>query len=52
MLGRGAAASGSAAAKPAYNSGDRATTRSIARQVIDAFEGYDAVVAPSVRAAA
>jgi len=33
--------------QPAYNSGDRATTRSIARQVIDAFEGYDAVVAPS-----
>lgn len=33
--------------QPAYNSGDRATTRSIARQVISAFEGYDAVVAPS-----
>jgi L-lactate dehydrogenase complex protein LldE len=33
--------------QPAYNSGDRATTRSIARQVIEAFEGYDAVVAPS-----
>ena len=33
--------------QPAYNSGDRATTRSIARQVINAFEGYDAVVAPS-----
>jgi L-lactate dehydrogenase complex protein LldE len=33
--------------QPAYNSGDRATTRAIARQVIDAFEGYDAVVAPS-----
>jgi L-lactate dehydrogenase complex protein LldE len=33
--------------QPAYNSGDRATTRDIARQVIDAFEGYDAVVVPS-----
>jgi len=33
--------------QPAYNSGDRATTRAIALQVIDAFEGYDAVVAPS-----
>ena len=33
--------------QPAYNSGDRATTRAIAIQVIEAFEGYDAVVAPS-----
>jgi L-lactate dehydrogenase complex protein LldE len=33
--------------QPAYNSGDRATTRAIARQVIDAFEGFEAVVAPS-----
>ncbi|MBY0322053.1 MAG: (Fe-S)-binding protein [Reyranella sp.] len=33
--------------QPAYNSGDRATTRAIATQVIEAFEGYDAVVAPS-----
>ena len=33
--------------QPAYNSGDRTTARAIARQVIDAFEGYDAVVAPS-----
>ena len=33
--------------QPAYNSGDRATTRDIARQVIATFEGYDAVVAPS-----
>jgi L-lactate dehydrogenase complex protein LldE len=33
--------------QPAYNSGDRATTREIAAQVIDAFEGFDAVVAPS-----
>lgn len=33
--------------QPAYNSGDRASTRAIAAQVIDAFEGYDAVVVPS-----
>ncbi|WP_421995695.1 (Fe-S)-binding protein [Reyranella sp.] len=33
--------------QPAYNSGDRDTTRAIARQVIEAFEGFDAVVAPS-----
>ena len=33
--------------QPAYNSGDRATTRAIAVQVINAFEGYDAIVAPS-----
>jgi L-lactate dehydrogenase complex protein LldE len=33
--------------QPAYNSGDRMTTRAIAAQVIDAFEGYEAVVAPS-----
>jgi L-lactate dehydrogenase complex protein LldE len=33
--------------QPAYNSGDRATTRAIAAQVIAAFEGFDAVVAPS-----
>ncbi len=33
--------------QPAYNSGDRATTRAIATQVIEAFQGYDAVVAPS-----
>jgi len=33
--------------QPAYNSGDRATTRAIATQVIKAFEGYEAVVAPS-----
>ena len=26
--------------QPAYNSGDRASTKAIARQVIDAFEGY------------
>jgi L-lactate dehydrogenase complex protein LldE len=33
--------------QPAYNSGDRQTTRTIATQVIDAFEGYEAVVVPS-----
>ena len=33
--------------QPAYNSGDRASTRAIATQVIDAFEGFEAVVAPS-----
>jgi len=33
--------------QPAFNSGDRATTRDIARQVIEAFAPYDYVVAPS-----
>jgi L-lactate dehydrogenase complex protein LldE len=33
--------------QPAYNSGDEADTRAIARGVIEAFEGYDYVVAPS-----
>ncbi|HEX5454956.1 MAG TPA: (Fe-S)-binding protein [Stellaceae bacterium] len=33
--------------QPAYNSGDRADAKAIARQVIDAFAGYDYVVAPS-----
>src|SRR5258707_3830592 len=33
--------------QPAYNSGDRGDTRAIARQVIDAFAGYDYVVVPS-----
>jgi L-lactate dehydrogenase complex protein LldE len=33
--------------QPAYNSGDKADTKAIARGVIDAFEGYDYVVAPS-----
>jgi L-lactate dehydrogenase complex protein LldE len=33
--------------QPAFNSGDRATTRAIAGQVIAAFEPYDYVVAPS-----
>ncbi len=33
--------------QPAYNSGDRATTRDIAAQVFKAFRPYDYVVAPS-----
>src|SRR4051794_993794 len=33
--------------QPAFNSGDRATTRAIAEQVIAAFEPYNYVVAPS-----
>src|SRR3954453_11139935 len=33
--------------QPAYNSGDKADTKAIARQVIAAFEGFDYVVAPS-----
>jgi L-lactate dehydrogenase complex protein LldE len=33
--------------QPAYNSGDRATTKEIARQTIAAFEDCDYVVAPS-----
>jgi L-lactate dehydrogenase complex protein LldE len=33
--------------QPAYNSGDKADATAIARQVIDAFAGYDYVVAPS-----
>ncbi len=33
--------------QPAYNSGDRATTRDIARGILDAFGGYDYVVVPS-----
>ncbi|MBU0725665.1 MAG: (Fe-S)-binding protein [Alphaproteobacteria bacterium] len=33
--------------QPAYNSGDFADTRDIARNTIRAFEGYDYVVAPS-----
>lgn len=33
--------------QPAFNSGDRASAQDIARQVIDAFEPYDYVVAPS-----
>ncbi|TPW25903.1 (Fe-S)-binding protein [Pararhizobium mangrovi] len=33
--------------QPAYNSGDRADTAAIAKQVIESFEGFDYVVAPS-----
>jgi L-lactate dehydrogenase complex protein LldE len=33
--------------QPAYNSGDRANAKAIAMQVLDAFEGYDHVIAPS-----
>ena len=33
--------------QPAYNTGDRATARDLARAVIDAFGGFDYVVAPS-----
>lgn len=33
--------------QPAYNSGDRKTTKDIAKQVIAAFEGYDYIVGPS-----
>ena len=33
--------------QPAYNSGDKATARQLARQTIAAFEAHDYVVAPS-----
>src|SRR3954471_17840775 len=33
--------------QPAYNSGDRADAKALARHVIEAFSGYDYVVAPS-----
>ncbi|MEP9354494.1 (Fe-S)-binding protein [Xanthobacter sp. KR7-65] len=33
--------------QPAFNSGDRATSRALAEQVIAAFENFDYVVAPS-----
>lgn len=33
--------------QPAYNSGDRADARALAEQAIQAFEGFDYVVAPS-----
>jgi len=33
--------------QPAFNSGDRADARAIARQVIETFEAFDYVVAPS-----
>ncbi|MCP4596946.1 MAG: (Fe-S)-binding protein [Neptuniibacter sp.] len=33
--------------QPAYNSGDKETTKEIARQTIEAFDGYEYVVGPS-----
>ena len=33
--------------QPAYNSGDKDDTKAIARQVIEAFAGFDYVIAPS-----
>jgi L-lactate dehydrogenase complex protein LldE len=33
--------------QPAYNSGDRETAKALARQTIDAVQGFDYVVAPS-----
>src|SRR3954464_8898602 len=33
--------------QPAYNTGDRGTTRDLAERVIDSFRGFDYVVAPS-----
>jgi L-lactate dehydrogenase complex protein LldE len=33
--------------QPAYNSGDRAAAKAVAAQVLDAFAGYDYIVAPS-----
>ena len=33
--------------QPAYNAGDRATTAAMARDFIEAFQGYDYVVVPS-----
>ena len=33
--------------QPAYNSGDQATAKALALQTMDAFEGYDYIVAPS-----
>ena len=33
--------------QPAYNSGDKADTKAIARQVIDAFDRFDYVIVPS-----
>jgi L-lactate dehydrogenase complex protein LldE len=33
--------------QPAYNSGDKADTKAIARQVMNAFTGFDYIVAPS-----
>ena len=33
--------------QPAYNSGDRTSAKALARKVLDEFEGFDYVVAPS-----
>ncbi len=33
--------------QPGYNSGDRRAAQAVAREVIEAFEGFDAVVTPS-----
>ncbi|WP_457091212.1 (Fe-S)-binding protein [Microvirga sp. P5_D2] len=33
--------------QPAYNSGDRGTTRDLAMRMIDTFQGYDYIVVPS-----
>ena len=33
--------------QPAYNSGDRRTARDLAVEIVEAFRGYDYVVAPS-----
>ena len=33
--------------QPAYNTGDRATARDLARGILDAFSGYDYIVVPS-----
>jgi L-lactate dehydrogenase complex protein LldE len=38
--------------QPAYNSGDRALAKALARQAIEAFAGYDYIVAPSGSCAA
>ncbi len=38
--------------QPAWNSGDRATARDLAKRTIEAFEGFDRVVAPSGSCAA
>ena len=37
--------------QPAYNAGDAADAKVIARQVVDAFDGYEYVVAPSASCA-
>lgn len=38
--------------QPAYNSGDRNSSRTLAKQTLDKFEGYDYVVVPSGSCAA